>query len=96
MHRLRHTVFVRILSIPMELYTPLYILLLLAGAILQAVYALCCRLRRPVPFTLVACGACAVLVSAYLERDVVLGCGQLLLLCILWRLGKDVTGVKHV
>lgn len=84
------------MPILMELYTPLYMLLLLAGAVLQAVYALCCRLHRPVLFALPVCGACAVLVSAYLERDVVLGCGQLLLLCVLWRLGKDVTGGKDV
>lgn len=72
----------------MEIYLPAYILLLVFGACVQALYALCGG-RRALPFGVAVLGACAVLGSAWLERDVVLAFGQIFLLCVLWRLAQD-------
>lgn len=72
----------------MKAYIPPYILLLIAGAALQAAHALCCRKGRPLPFAVPLLGAGAVIVSAWLERDIVLAFGQIFLLCIFWRVGQ--------
>ncbi|MEG2172885.1 MAG: hypothetical protein RRY29_06460 [Desulfovibrionaceae bacterium] len=74
----------------MEMYTPPYLILLLTGAILQAAYAFSARGTPAVGlFSVAISGACAVLISAYLEQDVVLACGQGFLLWLLWRLAAD-------
>lgn len=73
----------------MELYTPPYILLLIAGAALQAAHALCCAKKHPLPSLVPLLGAGAVIASAWLERDIVLAFGQIFLLCIFWRIHQE-------
>lgn len=73
----------------MELYTPPYILLIIAGAALQVAHALCCHKGRPLPFAVPLLGAGAIIASAWLERDIVLAFGQMFLLCIFWRINQE-------
>lgn len=78
----------------MDIYIPPYIVLLCAGALTQGGYTLL-RLRgHNTPFILAVAGAGMVLASAWLERDVLLGCGQLALLYILWRVHTAPSGNK--
>lgn len=72
----------------MDIYLPLYILLLCVGALTQGLYALLRTRGTNTPFVLAVAGAAMVAGSAWLERDILLGCGQAFLLYILWRLHR--------
>lgn len=88
-HALRLWVKLRMLIAFMELYTPPYILLFVAGATLQAGCILYCRQKCALPFVVPLLGAGAVLASAWLEHDIVLAFGQVFLLCVLWRVTQE-------
>lgn len=78
----------------MDVYIPPYMVLLIVGAVAQAAYVLRPVRAKKMLFLLALAGACMVLLSAWLERDVLLGSGQFFLLCILWRLRSDSTSTR--